>query len=73
VTACAGRPGCGKALADVRADVAAAVAAGVLPAGRSHWAGCGRRCGRPAGDVLDVVATGDPAHPYRLDRVEPAR
>jgi precorrin-3B synthase len=70
VTACAGRPGCAKALADVRADVTAAVAAGALPEGRQHWSGCGRRCGRPRGDVVDVVATGDPVAPYRL---EPAR
>jgi precorrin-3B synthase len=60
VTACAGRPGCAKALADVRADVARAVASGSLPAGgaRQHWAGCERRCGRPHGGVVDVVATG---------------
>jgi precorrin-3B synthase len=57
VTACAGRPGCARSLADVRADAAAAVASGVLPAGRVHWAGCGRRCGRPRGEVVDVVAT----------------
>jgi precorrin-3B synthase len=59
VTACAGKPGCAKSLADVRADAAAAVAAGTLPAGgaRQHWAGCERRCGRPRGDVVDVVAT----------------
>jgi precorrin-3B synthase len=59
VTACAGRPGCAKSLADVRADAAAAVAAGTLPAAgaRQHWAGCERRCGRPRGDVVDVVAT----------------
>jgi precorrin-3B synthase len=59
LTACAGRPGCAKALADVRADAAAAVAAGELPAGgaRQHWAGCERRCGRPQGAVVDVVAT----------------
>jgi precorrin-3B synthase len=61
VTTCAGRPGCAKSLADVRADAATAVANGALPAGgaRQHWAGCERRCGRPAGDVVDVVATGD--------------
>jgi len=59
VTACAGRPGCAKSLADVRADVVAAVTAGDLPAGRSHWAGCERRCGRPRGEVVDVVATAD--------------
>lgn len=59
VTTCAGRPGCGKALADVRADAAAAVVGGTLPAGgaRQHWVGCGRRCGRPQGDVVDVIAT----------------
>ncbi len=59
VTACAGRPGCAKSLADVRADAAAAVTAGTLPAGgaRQHWVGCERRCGRPQGDVVDVVAT----------------
>jgi precorrin-3B synthase len=59
VTACAGRPGCAKSLADVRADAAAAVAGGTLPAGgaRQHWAGCERRCGRPQGDAVDVVAT----------------
>ncbi|WP_346618598.1 precorrin-3B synthase [Blastococcus montanus] len=60
VTACAGRPGCAKSLADVRTDAASAVAAGTLPAGgaRQHWAGCERRCGRPSGEVVDVVATG---------------
>ncbi len=60
VTACAGRPGCAKSLADVRADAAHAVATGTLPAdgARQHWAGCDRRCGRPRGQVVDVVATG---------------
>jgi precorrin-3B synthase len=60
VSACAGRPGCAKSLADVRADVAAAVVRGDLPADgtRQHWAGCERRCGRPRGEVVDVVATG---------------
>jgi precorrin-3B synthase len=66
VTACAGRPGCAKSLADVRTDAATAVATGTLPAGgvRQHWAGCERRCGRPAGDVVDVVAT---SVGYRID------
>jgi precorrin-3B synthase len=66
VTACAGRPGCAKSLADVRADAAAALAGGTLPAAgaRQHWAGCERRCGRPPGDVVDVVATGGG---YRID------
>ncbi|PWW21632.1 precorrin-3B synthase [Geodermatophilus normandii] len=58
VTSCAGRPGCARSRADVRADAAAAVASGAVPEGsRVHWAGCERRCGRPRGDVLDVVAT----------------
>lgn len=67
VTACAGRPGCAKALADVRADAATAVAAAALPEGgaRQHWAGCERRCGRPRGDVVDVVAT---ATGYRVGK-----
>jgi precorrin-3B synthase len=65
VSACAGRPGCAKSLADVRADAAMAVATG-LPVGgaRQHWAGCERRCGRPTGDVVDVVAT---SQGYRIE------
>jgi precorrin-3B synthase len=63
VTACTGRPGCAKALADVRAD-AKPVAGTTLPV---HWAGCERRCGRPRGAVVDVVATGDG---YRVSRGE---
>jgi precorrin-3B synthase len=61
VTACTGRPGCAKSLADVRADASAAASGGTLPAAgaRQHWAGCERRCGRPQGDVVDVVATGN--------------
>ncbi|SET51398.1 precorrin-3B synthase [Geodermatophilus poikilotrophus] len=67
VTACAGRPGCAKSLADVRADATAAVATGTLPVdgARQHWAGCERRCGRPQGEVVDVVATGTG---YRLGK-----
>ncbi|MFC6581293.1 precorrin-3B synthase [Planomonospora parontospora] len=76
VSACTGRPGCAKSLADVRADAASVIGlveadaasrsmrspgTGTLPV---HWAGCGRRCGRPAGRVVDVVATGDG---YRVD------
>ncbi|MGS2642248.1 precorrin-3B synthase [Streptosporangium sp. LJ11] len=119
VTACTGRPGCAKSLADVQADAAAAIAVSTatavavgtatavavgttsppavpppavapppaVPPGRErfgsgpsvappsgngpgtdtlpvHWAGCGRRCGRPRGRVADVVATGDG---YRLE------
>ncbi|MEU0480011.1 precorrin-3B synthase [Streptosporangium sp. NPDC006013] len=79
LTACAGRPGCAKALADVHADIHAGVRANggtgsesgadgpddVHPSrGRTralpvHWSGCERRCGRPRGRVVDVVATGD--------------
>jgi len=72
VSACTGRPGCAQALADVRADasVAAGRAAGTavppeegdevaqsrLPV---HWSGCARRCGRPTGPAVDVVAEQD--------------
>ncbi|TXS44444.1 hypothetical protein EAO77_34030 [Streptomyces sp. t39] len=57
VSACTGRPGCGKALADVRADAAALAAAGAggIPV---HWSGCERRCGHPHGTHVDLVATG---------------
>jgi precorrin-8X/cobalt-precorrin-8 methylmutase len=54
VSACTGRPGCGKALADVRAD-ARPLEHG-LPV---HWSGCARRCGHPQGDWVDALATGD--------------
>ncbi|MFE6843161.1 precorrin-3B synthase [Streptomyces sp. NPDC057686] len=57
VTACTGRPGCAKSLADVRADARAAVtrATGPLPV---HWSGCERRCGHPRGTAwVDLVAT----------------
>ncbi|MFD6392631.1 precorrin-3B synthase [Nocardia sp. NPDC060259] len=36
----------------------------VSVAGRQHWSGCERRCGRPTGPVTDVVATPDG---YRID------
>ncbi|MBB4910955.1 nitrite/sulfite reductase [Actinophytocola algeriensis] len=64
VTACVGRPGCAKALADVRAD-ARPVAGVDVPV---HWSGCGRRCGRPRGEVLDVVADGSGYVMTRGDR-----
>ena len=64
VTACVGRPGCAKALADVRAD-ARPVAGVDVPV---HWSGCERRCGRPRGNVLDVVANGDGYVMTRGDR-----
>jgi precorrin-3B synthase len=54
VTACAGRPGCAKALADVRA---AATAATVFVEGLPvHWIGCERGCGSPAAAHVRVEA-----------------
>ncbi|PZS19679.1 MAG: precorrin-3B synthase [Pseudonocardiales bacterium] len=55
VSACTGRPGCAKALADVQADAAAE--AGRWPGRQVHWSGCARGCGRPHGTEVDVVAT----------------
>jgi precorrin-3B synthase len=54
VSACAGRPGCAKALADVRADAIAGL--GRLPTGRLHVSGCARRCGAPRTAHVDAVA-----------------
>ena len=59
VTACTGRPGCAKALADVRVDALAMIASGARVGRPVHWSGCARRCGRPRGEVVDVVATED--------------
>ncbi len=38
-----------------------ALQSGSIPSRRVpvHWSGCSRRCGRPAGDVIEFVATGD--------------
>lgn len=59
VSACTGSPGCEKSRADVRTDLAAAVDAHMTPRDeRQHWSGCERRCGRPKGEVTDVIATG---------------
>nr|BFE61735.1 precorrin-3B synthase [Dactylosporangium thailandense] len=55
VTACAGRPGCAKALADVRADARASVLAGSSEP--AHWVGCERRCGAPKGRHVEMLAT----------------
>lgn len=64
--ACAGRPGCAKSLADVRADAAACLT-GTLPGGADalpvYWSGCERRCGHPGGRWVDVLATDEG---YRL-------
>ncbi|MEV6342426.1 precorrin-3B synthase [Actinoplanes sp. NPDC051851] len=55
VSACAGRPGCAKSLADVRLDAdAATVPADGLPV---HWVGCERACGSPSGTHVRVEAT----------------
>jgi precorrin-3B synthase len=57
VTACAGKPGCAKALADVRADAREVMAR--IPGRRAvHWSGCERRCGKPTGGFVDLVALG---------------
>ncbi len=55
VTACAGRPGCASALADVQADAAAFAAR--WPERIVHVSGCARHCGRPAATQVDVTAT----------------
>lgn len=52
VTACAGLA-CPKTHADVRTTATAHL----VPGPRAvHWSGCERRCGLPAGDVVDLVA-----------------
>jgi precorrin-3B synthase len=55
VTACAGRPGCASALADVQAD--AAEFAARWPDRIVHVSGCARHCGRPSATDIDVTAT----------------
>ena len=59
VSACAGRPGCGKALADVRGDAVRLMPGMRRDGRRVHWSGCERRCGKPAGEFADVVAVGN--------------
>ena len=67
VSACAGRPGCAKALADVRADALAALSR--LPGGRVHVSGCERRCGAPRAAHVDAVALAGGG--YLVDGVAP--
>jgi len=58
VTACTGRPGCARSLADVRRDAVTALAS-VSPGHRDlpvHLSGCARRCGQPAAAHIEVVA-----------------
>jgi len=57
VTACAGRPGCASALADVQADAAGFAAR--WPERIVHVSGCARHCGRPAATQVDVTATSE--------------
>jgi precorrin-3B synthase len=57
VTACAGRPGCASALADVQADAAGFAAR--WPGRIVHVSGCGRHCGRPAATEIDVTAASE--------------
>jgi precorrin-3B synthase len=64
-TACTGLPGCAKSRADVQADAMtvlhSAPRGDLLPV---HWVGCERRCGRPAGAAVEVLALG--GGQYRL-------
>jgi precorrin-3B synthase len=57
VTACAGRPGCASALADVQGDAVGFAAR--WPGRIVHVSGCGRYCGRPAATEIDVTATSE--------------
>jgi precorrin-3B synthase len=57
VTACAGRPGCASARADVQADAAGFAAR--WPGRLVHVSGCERHCGRPAATEIDVTATSE--------------
>ena len=57
VTACAGRPRCASALADVQADAAAFAAR--WPDRIVHVSGCDRHCGRPLATEVDVTATSE--------------
>ncbi|WP_212746353.1 MULTISPECIES: precorrin-3B synthase [unclassified Nonomuraea] len=60
VTACTGRPGCAKSLADVQADARRWVnSLDAAPPTPVHWAGCERRCGLPRGQVIQMIATED--------------
>ncbi|WP_405060827.1 nitrite/sulfite reductase [Kribbella sp. NBC_01505] len=59
VTACAGRPGCAKSLADVRGDARRVVPQLARDGRRVHWSGCERRCGKPAGVFVDILAVGN--------------
>ncbi|MEU4170707.1 cobalamin biosynthesis protein CobG [Streptomyces sp. NPDC026665] len=73
VGACIGRPGCARSGSDVRTDAATALGTGGgLPA---YWSGCERRCGRPSGDHVELVATptDDSGNGYRISVVRDGR
>ena len=63
VTACAGKPGCASALADVQADAAGFAAR--WPGRIVHVSGCARHCGRPAATEIDVTASSEG---YQVER-----
>ncbi|MET9128940.1 cobalamin biosynthesis protein CobG [Streptomyces antibioticus] len=71
VGACVGHPGCAKSHSDVRADAAYALDAARLSPLPLYWSGCERRCGRPHGDRIDVVAAEGGG--YRLTTARPGR
>ena len=56
VSACAGRPGCGLSLADVRGDALAVHSSASTASLPVHWSGCDRTCGRPADRHVQVRA-----------------
>ncbi|GAB11884.1 precorrin-3B synthase [Gordonia araii NBRC 100433] len=58
LSCCAGRPGCARAQADVRADIAAYVST-TTPSSREHWVGCSRGCGSPTTQHVRVEAQSD--------------
>jgi precorrin-3B synthase len=63
LSACVGAPRCAKSHADVRGDLAAAVASGHAGGTvRQHWVGCARACGTPGGRVavIEALAADEP-------------
>ncbi|MGX7680104.1 precorrin-3B synthase [Jatrophihabitans sp. DSM 45814] len=59
ISTCAGRPGCAKALADVRADAIAELERSGTPQYTVRWSGCERQCGRPRHTAVHLIATGN--------------
>jgi precorrin-3B synthase len=56
LSACVGRPACGRALVDVRALADQVAREGSREAGVLHLSGCDRRCGAPRAGHREVVA-----------------